>query len=232
MKIITHILKFYAALILVGSVAFAQEISTDQNENTPPADYPARAFSEADFSKYPALKEFTNVIVINKANEGSDKQSLRVYVNGKLKEYTRISSGREKFEKGCAPGQTPKRDRCSRRAYWSETPVGHFHVDELVENYLSKLWETWMPYSVFFESGIAFHQAPAGSEAKIGQRASGGCVRLHPSIAPKIYFMVEKAGKGLVPKMGRNGEPLKTSRGDIIRWQGYKTLVIVHNVIE
>ena len=223
------ILFLYATM---STTAFAQNIDHDEDPNLVPVDFVARPFVESDFNTQPWLKEFTNVIVINKANSGSDKQTLRVYVNGKLKEFTRISSGREHFEKGCSPGQEPKKDHCSQRAYWSQTPTGYFDIDELVENYFSNLWQTWMPYAVFFESGIATHQAPAGTEGHLGSRASGGCVRMHPSMAPVLYAMVKNAGKGLVPKFDRKGEVLKTAQGDVIRWQGYKSLVIVHNTIK
>ncbi len=216
--------------ILITAASYAQNIDHDEDPNLPPSDYVSRPFFETDFSTQPWLKEFTNVIVINKANVGSDKQTLRVYVNEKLREFTRVSSGREKFEKGCAAGQDPKKDHCSKRSYWSQTPTGYFDIDELVENYFSNLWQTWMPYAVFFESGIATHQAPGGTENNLGARASGGCVRMHPSAAPVLYAMVKNAGKGLVPKFGRNGEVLKTAQGDVIRWQGYKSLVIVQNI--
>lgn len=222
---------FGLLIIVFNQSVFGQNITQDESEAIRPVDFQARSFNESDFSKYPWLKEFTNVIVINKAGEGSDKQTLRLFQNGKLKEFTRISSGRENFEKGCTINQIPKRDHCSRRAYWSTTPVGYFDVDKLDKNYFSNLWETWMPYAVFFQDGIATHQAPAGTEAKLGNRASGGCVRLHPSMAPVIYYHVEKADKGLVPKVLRNGDVAKTAQGDIIRQQGYKTLVIVHNII-
>jgi lipoprotein-anchoring transpeptidase ErfK/SrfK len=216
----------------IATTSFAQNIDHDEDPNAAPVDFAARPFVESDFSTQPWLKEFTNVIVINKANSGKDKQTLRVYVNGKLNQITRISSGRETFEKGCAKGQDSKKDHCSNRAYWSQTPAGYFDIDELVENYFSNLWQTWMPYAVFFDSGIATHQAPGGTEGNLGSRASGGCVRMHPSMAPVLFAMVKNAGKGLVPKFGRNGAVLKTAQGDVIRWQGYKSLVIVHNTIK
>lgn len=213
-------------------VVMAQNITEDQSPDLRPVDYVARPFTESDLSIQSWMKDFTNIIVINKANTGSDKQTMRLYSNGKMKEFTRISTGRENFEKGCTANQIPKRDHCSGRAYWSQTPVGYFDVTELVENYFSRLWETWMPYAVFFENGIATHQAPAGTEGKLGQRASGGCIRSHPSVAPVIYNLVQSAGIGLVPKILRSGEVAKTVQGDIIRVQGYKTLVIVHDVVK
>lgn len=218
--------------LLCFGLSFAQaqvwEDSSNMSESAP-TDPIIRTFSENDFQAYPWLNEFKNVIVINKANTGDDRQSIKLYEDGKLVLVSKASTGREKYEEGCKPGQDPKADHCSARAYWSTTPVGYFDVDKLVENYFSNLWKTWMPYAVFFESGIATHQAPAGTESKLGQRASGGCVRLHPNIAPVIYKKVQDAGQGLVPVLARNGDLKKTPAGDTIRRIGYKTLVIVQN---
>lgn len=216
------------------SLSAAQAQVWEDNSNietkTAPTDPKVRHFQESDFQHYPWLKEFTNVIVINKANSGSDRQTIKLYVNGVLNLVSKASTGRETYEAGCKPGQDPKKDHCSVRAYWSTTPSGYFDVDKLVENYFSNLWKTWMPYAVFFESGIATHQAPAGTENKLGQRASGGCVRLHPNVAPVIYKAVQDAGQGLVPVIARNGDLKKTPAGDTIRKIGFKTLVIVENV--
>ncbi len=223
-----------ALIIAAGSQsAFAQVWEDGSNstlENAAPVEPTIRTFSPDDFETHPWMKEFTNVIVINKADAGADKQTLKLYVKGKLTLVSKASTGREKYEKGCAEGQDPKKDHCSERAYWSTTPVGYFDVDKLVENYFSNLWKTWMPFAVFFESGIATHQAPAGTESKLGSRASGGCVRLHPNTAPVIYKTVQDAGQGLVPIITRSGDLKKTAAGDTIRRIGYKTLVIVQNV--
>jgi L,D-transpeptidase catalytic domain len=215
---------------LLGLNIFAQTIETADQK---PIDYSARPFLISDFKTELWMREFTYFIVINKADSGADKQTLRIYnQQGQLVEFTRVSTGRENFEKGCLPGQDSKRDHCSNRAYWSTTPVGYFDIDFLEENYFSNLWETWMPYAVFFTDGIATHQAPGGTEPKLGRRASGGCIRSHPSIAPKIFALVKQAGKGLVPVIQRNGQLKKTTQGDVVRQQGYKTLVIVHNAVK
>ena len=225
-------------LLLLGlswQNAFAQVWEDAANPATAvsqaPQDPVIIPFTEFDFETKPYLREYTNVIVINKANEGKNKQTLRLYVDGKLQLITKISSGREKYEIGCSAGQNPKKDHCSVRAYWSTTPVGYFDTDKLDQRYYSNLWQTWMPYAVFFESGIATHQAPAGTEGKLGERASGGCVRMHPDKAPLIFKAVEKAGKGLVPSLKRDGSLAKTSAGDVIRKINYKTLYIVENEI-
>lgn len=224
---------FLVILGLFFSLAVSAQVwEPTVDQMTPPADFQAREFKESDFQTYPWLREFKNVIVINKANEGSDRQSLRIYENQKLVLLTKVSTGRENYEAGCKPGQEPKKDHCSVRAYWSTTPVGYFDVDKLDEKYFSNLWQTWMPYAVFFESGIATHQAPAGTEGKLGARASGGCVRMHPNFAPVVFSKVQTAGMGLVPKIKRDGSLVQTSKGDIVRWQGYRTLYIVQNVIK
>lgn len=227
MKFIFMITLFFAGIVQ----AQVWEQSGETADNVP-TDFQARPFVASDFLKYPWLKEYTNVVVINKSNEGSDRQTLRLFVNGKLSMMTKISSGRETFEKGCAPGQDPKIHHCSVRPYWSTTPVGYFDVDKLDENYFSNLWKTWMPFAVFFESGIATHQAPAGTEPNLGKRASGGCVRMHPNYAPIIFNTVKNGGMGLIPVVKRDGTLKTTAQGDVVRTQGYKTLVIVQNVVK
>lgn len=221
-------------IILLGlsiQNAFAQVWDPSIAATTAPVEPTIHHFVVSDFQTHPWFLEYTNIIVINKANDGSEKQTLRLYVNGQLQMQTKISSGREKFEAGCKPGQEPKRDHCSNRPYWSTTPVGYFDVDKLDERYFSNLWQTWMPWAVFFESGIATHQAPAGTEGKLGERASGGCIRMHPDKAPIIFKAVQAAGQGLVPVIRRDGELAKTAAGDTIRKIGYKTLYIVQNEI-
>lgn len=209
--------------------AFAQVWEDGSTMEAEPVDPVIIQFDESHFQSRPYLREFTNIVVVNKSNTGPSKQTLRLYVDGKLKLVTKISSGREKYEKGCAPGQEPKRDHCSTRPYWSTTPVGYFDTDKLDERYFSNLWQTWMPFAVFFESGIATHQAPAGTEGKLGERASGGCIRMHPDKAPIIFKAVQTAGKGLVPVLKRDGNLAKTSAGDVIRKIAYKTLYIIEN---
>lgn len=225
---------FIVFAVLFGVItenAFAQVWEQAENSKTPPVDFAIRPFHESDFQNYPWLNEFTNVIVVNKANKGFDRQTLRLYVNGQLQLLTKVSTGRETYEAGCAPGQDPKVNHCSGRAYWSTTPVGYFDIKKLDQNYFSNLWKTWMPYAVFFEAGIATHQAPAGTEGKLGSRASGGCVRMHPDMAPIIFKTVQNTVQGLVPVLDRSGEPKKTKAGDTIRAIGNKTLVIVQNVV-
>ena len=49
-----------------------------------------------------------------------------------------------------------------------------------------------MPYSIFFDGPYAIHGTT--HVAKLGQRASKGCVRLHPDNAAILFDLVQKRG--------------------------------------
>lgn len=51
-----------------------------------------------------------------------------------------------------------------------------------------------MPYAVFIEGGFAIHGTTRGNWSKLGQRASHGCIRLHPDNAFIFNRMVRAAG--------------------------------------
>lgn len=183
----------------------------------------ASTFEASRFETQPEFKEFTYVVVVNKANEGSDKQTLKMYERGILVLETKVSTGREQQEGGNVAGHKPT------RTYFSTTPAGFFYPQTFEEKHYSNLWKTWMPFSVFFNGGIALHQVPAGSEFRLGTRASGGCVRIAAEQAPKIFAMIKAAGKGLVPLFSRDGSMAKDRKGNVIRKVNYKTLIIVQN---
>lgn len=184
-----------------------------------------RNFSETDFQNYPWLKEFDNVIVVNKSNEGADKQILRMYANGVLALTSKISSGRERIE------YASYKPHSANKNYWSVTNVGYYIVSWTNRKHFSSLWKTWMPFAVFFDGGTATHQAPAGTEKLLGSRASGGCVRMNARDAEYVYNAVRASGKGLVPVMKKTGDVQMNSKGDVVRKVDYKTLVIVQDII-
>lgn len=51
-----------------------------------------------------------------------------------------------------------------------------------------------MPYAVFIQGGYAIHGTPRGNWAKLGQRNSHGCIRLHPDNAYIFNRLVRKHG--------------------------------------
>ncbi len=51
-----------------------------------------------------------------------------------------------------------------------------------------------MPHAIFFHEGYAIHGTIYVS--RLGNRASHGCVRLHPANAATLYTLVQKEGIG------------------------------------
>jgi lipoprotein-anchoring transpeptidase ErfK/SrfK len=81
----------------------------------------------------------------------------------------------------------------ARRGYY--TPRGSFRPKFLKRmHYSSKYENSPMPYSVFFHGGYAIH----GTEyvRRLGTPASHGCIRLHPSHAANLYYLIKRFGRG------------------------------------
>jgi lipoprotein-anchoring transpeptidase ErfK/SrfK len=51
-----------------------------------------------------------------------------------------------------------------------------------------------MNYSVFITQGVALHATTSDHIAELGRPTSGGCVRLAPENAQKVYGWVAKYG--------------------------------------
>jgi hypothetical protein len=56
-------------------------------------------FSSEYFQSKPWINEFHYVIVVNKANQGSEAQSINVYEYGQKIITSKVSTGRDQFEK-------------------------------------------------------------------------------------------------------------------------------------
>jgi len=72
------------------------------------------------------------------------------------------------------------------------TPLGAYYPDFLSPRHVSSIYNVPMPWSVFFNGNIAIHGDP--DTRLLGQRASNGCVRVHPDQAETFYRMVEAVG--------------------------------------
>ena len=164
------------------------------------------------------FREFDFVIVINKATQGPTAQRALVYVRGQHYATFAVSTGREKNEVAK-----------SGKRYFSTTPTGWYSPTFLSRNHVSSLWRVRMPFAVFFTGGIATHAALPGSYKDLGKRASGGCVRLRTDDARWIFETVQSAGKGMVPRFHRNGEPVRDRNGHIQYAQNWRSLIIVVN---
>lgn len=164
------------------------------------------------------INSYEVVLVINKASSGSTAQTAIAYLHGQKFGTFKVSTGRE----------TPEVSKSGRK-YFSNTPTGWFQPSWLSRNHVSKTWEASMPFAVFFNGGIATHAALPAYYKKLGTRASGGCVRFHPSQAEWIFNHINQAGKGLVPEFTRTGEPVLDNNGNQKYSQNWRSLIIVVN---
>ena len=81
----------------------------------------------------------------------------------------------------------------ARRGY--RTPRGSYRPTRMHKMWYSRKYDmSPMPYSIFFRGGYAIHGTNAIK--RLGQPASHGCVRLHPSNAKRLYSLVRQAGSG------------------------------------
>ena len=72
-------------------------------------------------------------------------------------------------------------------------PNGTFRPQRLERDWRSRTFNMApMPYSIFFHGPFAIHGTTAVK--KLGQRASHGCVRLHPSNAAILFNLVKQHG--------------------------------------
>jgi lipoprotein-anchoring transpeptidase ErfK/SrfK len=73
-------------------------------------------------------------------------------------------------------------------------PSGTFQPQRLERTWFSRKYD-WspMPHSIFFYKGYAIHGTNYVS--RLGNRASHGCVRLHPGHAATLFALVRRAGK-------------------------------------
>jgi lipoprotein-anchoring transpeptidase ErfK/SrfK len=74
------------------------------------------------------------------------------------------------------------------------TPTGSYKPTRLEEMWYSRKYDNApMPHAVFFHGGYAVHAT--NYVKRLGQPASHGCVRLHPSAAADFYQLVETFGR-------------------------------------
>lgn len=125
-------------------------------------------------------------ILIDKSMGGTSDTSQRalVYVDGQLVYRWKVSTGRERYETSTSSG----------RKYFSATPVGSYRFHYRTLNHHSRLWNADMPFAQFFKGGVAIHATTPSHFNELGTRASGGCVRLRPAPAEKLYRLVNCLG--------------------------------------
>src|SRR6185437_6989027 len=112
--------------------------------------------------------------------------------------------------------------------------------------YHSHAWDQSMPYAMFFnwethgdQTGLAIHAAVGDDIAKLGSRASAGCVHISPQHAQLLYDMIRADYRGEVPRfaydalthsMSNRGAMLRDGKGNIVMQDGYKVLVDIEDL--
>lgn len=242
MKVLSAVLSF-ATLSLLAVPSFALSVEETKEKLMVEDSYEApmgQIFNEeAYLSGTSALKDYTNVIVINKKAKGPGAQTLRMYTNGQLVLTTKVSTGVESLEyvSGFA-GFFRKFGRGATHSHWRHTTRGVYTIKRVEEaNYQSGENNFHMPYAMFFNDkrGLAVHQVPPdlkggekNGENALGNRASSGCVRVHKNTIQQIHTAVVDAGKGETPVLdSRTGEPVLQANGQQAFQNGYKSIVIV-----
>ena len=239
------VVSFFAMALVLCSVTdamaetrveFERRLMTEDAYEAPPG----QLFNEeAYLNGETPLSQYVNVIVINKAARGPGAQTLRMYTNRQLRLTTKISSGREDIEQvGLFRGIINGFFKGATESHWRHTTRG-FYTIKRVENYNYRSGENnfHMPFAMFFNDkrGLAVHQVPpdlsggeAAGEAKLGQRASSGCVRVHKSRIQDIHNAVTAADRGDVPVLdSRTGRQLVDKSGNPAYAKGYRSIVIV-----
>ncbi|MFN7727727.1 MAG: L,D-transpeptidase [Bdellovibrio sp.] len=108
------------------------------------------------------------------------EQRMYLYLNGQQIDSFLVSSG--------APGHsTPSFDR---------RPNGRIYDRYTSTKYPEGDYRGLgnMPYAVFIEGGFAIHGTTEGNFARLGTRASHGCIRVHPDKGYKFNRLVRQFG--------------------------------------
>lgn len=223
----------FLALILSFNLAFAGYFEGETESLTRPIDVEVD-FQESYFQTKPWINEFHYVVVVNKANEGSDAQSINVYEFGQKIISSKVSTGRDQFEK--------KGEHHSKRDSWTVTPTGYYTPTFLSKDHRSSAYGgifskitggTKMPFAVFFNGDIALHQAPKGTEGDLGRKASGGCIRLSQETAENVFNRISEVKSVKIPDFKVDGSIDLDANGKYAykKNTGFSALVIVINKV-
>lgn len=136
-----------------------------------------------------------------------------------------VSTGAE------TPAATKRKDASGKSIISSRhTPAGYYHVEQVFKanEYYSKTWKTSLPWAMFFDrqGGYAIHGTT--KVEMLGQRDSGGCVRLSIENAKLLNEIIRSVGKGFVLKLDRlTGQPVYVNgQPEVI--ETYKAKVVIY----
>jgi L,D-transpeptidase catalytic domain len=187
------------------------------------------------------LRNFDLFLYVSKADRGPLAQRMIVFqkqVSGALKPAYdwAVSTGREQDE-----------INIRGRRVITATPKGYYQLDprRMYRDYRSASWDQDMPNAMFFnweraglQTGLAIHAAAGDDIAKLGQRASAGCVHLAPENAAMLYDLIRADYRGQVPRLAYNddtqtmsnrGAFMRNRQGKLKMTDGYRVLVMIED---
>ena len=187
------------------------------------------------------VDNFSLFLYVSKADSGPWAQRMYVFqkqANGDLNLLYNwpVSTGREQLE------LNPEGHKLM-----TDTPAGYYQLDahRSYEHYTSSEWGQKMPYAMFFnwvkdgnQTGLAIHAADGDDVAKLGSRASAGCVHLSEDNARTLFAMIHSQYKGLAPRfaydrrtgtMSNQGILMHDASGNLKMAEGYKVLVFIED---
>ena len=186
-------------------------------------------------------ENFSLFLYVSKADSGPWAQRMYVFqkqANGDLNLLYNwpVSTGREQVE------LNPQGHQLT-----TTTPPGYYELDphRSYEHYTSTEWGQKMPYAMFFnwvkdgnQTGLAIHAASGDDVAKLGSRASAGCVHLSEDNARTLFAMIHSQYKGLAPRfaydrrtgtMSNQGILMHDASGNLKMANGYKVLIFIED---
>lgn len=219
--------------LIFASTAFAQDLEGATISSTRPVDVDVD-FQESYFQTKSWINEFRYVAVVNKATKGKEAQTVKLYEYGSLITQEKVSTGRDKFEKKGTNG--------SKADAWTVTPTGYYTPTWITKLHKSSQYSgkfSWltggarMPYAVFFNGGIAFHEVAPKAASGLGKPGSGGCIRLPESMAADLFYRVQESSGVKNPRFTVTGQPILDKDGKQLyaTKSGYSMLVIVINKV-
>lgn len=129
----------------------------------------------------------------------------------------------------------------------THTPAGLYELDphRFYVHHVSDQWHEPMPYAMFlnwvqkgYPTGLAIHGVEGSGIAKLGTRASSGCVRLSLQSARTLFSLIRSHYRGPVPRfaistrthtMSNDGALLLNRHGGVELAEGYKVLVFIED---
>ena len=178
---------------------------------------------------------FDTYLYVSKAASGPWAQHMFVFHKtdaGRLafEETFPVSTGRERSEK-----------------YFTSTPTGLFELDpqRFDAHHRSHRWNgAPMPWAMFLNytihnrlTGVALHSG-VGHVPLLGQRASGGCVRMPPEKAEEYFHRFQASEHGEVPVFAfdsangttrTDGMLQRDMAGNPVLTEGYRVLLIIQD---